>query len=708
MKKSNPSDNQTPPPNREILNPNLFSEEISFSDTEQILFQEDLYQTQTTATESLTDSTADTRYIPLKKIRDGGMKTIWEVKDTRTQRTLAMALIQPERIASQEDIEAFLQEARITAHLQHPHILPIYDIALEKNGNPYFTMKLLRGETLEAILHRLQNNDPETERKYTLTYLLHIFLNLCDAIDYAHTKGVLHLDIKPANVMIGDFGEVHILDWGLATLLTESNPPDSSPQKIVGGTPGYMAPEQALGNKEDLHFHTDIYMLCALLYQILTRTPPHTGETTEAIMRHSTQGTIIPPARHPIQPSIPTALSAITMKGLAVHPDERYTNVAALKNDIRSYLNGYATLAENPTLITHLQLLINRHRIAFALLITALIIISLTLLFSFRSIRASEQIALHALDQLQQKNAYIEQTALAVAPDYLELARQHEYQYRYTQADEALTTALTFHPTHPESRLLRAYIHLSHLEFQQAHNLLNQTDGIPTTPNPPALRLAQKYKDTPPITDAQLPTLIQAFIQHNLTPLLPRLFHHLNQTPFNPDTRFPALEKCLQQLNPDTPNLTLHHTSFGSSGFLINLSQNPELNTLTPLSGIPIIILNLNGTGRPDLAPLQLNSIRELRLAQTRLESLNQIGDLPQLNILDLSHTRIRNLSSILRYPKLTTLNLSGIENLELSPRLIWCRQLKTITLTPQTQTPQALRPLINRGIILIYETGTP
>ena len=708
MKKSDPSDNQTPPPNREILNPNLFSEEISFSDTEQILFQEDLHQTQTTSTEALTDSTADTRYIPLKKIRDGGMKTIWEVKDTRTQRTLAMALIQPERIASQDDIESFLHEARLTAHLQHPHILPIYDIALEKNGNPYFTMKLLRGETLEAILHRLQQHDLETEKKYSLTYLLDIFLNLCDAVDYAHTKGALHLDIKPANVMIGDFGEVHLLDWGLATLLTESHQNDSTPRKVVGGTPGYMAPEQALGNKEDLHFHTDIYMLCALLYQILTRTPPHTGETTEAIMRHSTQGTIIPPAQHPMQPPIPKALSAITMKGLAVHPDERYANVAALKNDIRSYLNGYATLAENPTLITHLQLLINRHRIAFALLIFTLIIISFTLFFSFRSIQASEQIALNALDQLQQKNAYIEQTALSVAPDYLELARQHEYQYRYTQADKALTTALTFHPTHPESRLLRAYIHLSHFEFQQAYDLLNQTDGIPTTPNPPALRLANKYKNTPAITDAQLPTLIQAFIQHNLTPQLPRLFHHLNQAPFNPATRLPALEKCLQQLNPDTPNLTLRHTPFGSAGFLIDLGQNPELSILTPLSGLPITILNLNRTGRPDLAPLQLDTLRELRLAHTRLETLNQIGDLPQLNILDLSHTRIRNLSSILRYPNLTTLNLSGIENLELSPRLIWCRHLKTITLTPQTQPPQALRPLINRGIILIYETGTP
>ena len=269
MKKSDPSKKQIPPHKREILNPNLFSKRLVSPIPNKSYSKKTFHQTSTTSTESLTDSTADTRYIPINKIRDGGMKTIWEVKTATYPTYLAMALIQPERIASQDDIEAFLHEARLTAHLQHPNILPVYDIALEKNGNPYFTMKLLRGETLEAILNRLQQHDPETEQNITLTKLLNIFLNLCDAVDYAHTKGVLHLDIKPANVMIGNFGEVHLLDWGLAKLLTESNQIDLNPQKIVGGTPGYMAPEQALGNKGDLHFHTDIYMLCAPLADVL-------------------------------------------------------------------------------------------------------------------------------------------------------------------------------------------------------------------------------------------------------------------------------------------------------------------------------------------------------------------------------------------------------------------------------------------------------
>ena len=705
MKTPQPSENDPSHPPREILNPNLFADEINFSNTEQILFQDDLDPADTPHAAELTDTQADTRYQPLQKINDGGMKTIWEVKDTRTRRTLAMALIQADRIASQDDIQAFLHEARLTAHLQHPHILPIYDIALDKTGNPYFTMKRLRGETLEPILNRLQQGDPATRHAYPLTRLLQIFLNICDAVEYAHTKGVLHLDIKPANIMIGDFGDLHLLDWGLATLITTPDTPahltDAPTRTIVGGTPGYMAPEQAHGTFQQVHFHTDIYMLSALLYHLLTLSPPHTGDTIQAILHHTVQGTIPPPQTN-------NALAAIAMKGLSKSPSDRYPTVAALSHDLRNHLNGYATLAENPTLLTHLQLLINRHRTATLLLLLALLIITTTLTLSFRSIRHNEQLALNALDQLQQKNKYIQQTALAVAPDYLELARQHEHQYRFPQADTALATALAFNPQNPQARLLQAHHHLSQLQFDKAHDLLSQADGIPTASAPTALRLANKYRNQPPITDEQLPALTADFIQHNLTPLLPRLFNHLNRAPLNPQTRFPALQACLQQLNPDTPNLQLQQTSFGAAGHLINLGNNPELSNLIPLTGLPITILNLNQTGRPDLTPLRLDQLRELRLSGTRLERLNEIGDLPQLNVLDISRTRINDLSSILRYPNLTTLNLSNIPNLTLSPRLVWCQKLTSITLSATHANQPLIPTLTARGILLLYETDTP
>ena len=689
--------------NREIHNSKLFSEYINFSDTEQILFQEDLDHEKDITNAEITDKNADTRYTPVKKIRDGGMKTIWEVKDTRTQRTLAMALIQPERIASKDDIESFLYEARLTAHLQHPNIIPIYDVAIDKNGNPYFTMKLLKGETLESILNKIKKNDKTTIETFSLTRLLNIFISICDAIDYAHTKGVLHLDIKPSNVMVGDFGEVHILDWGIATLLTDNNK-YLNDNKVIGGTPGYMSPEQAMGHHEDLHFHTDIYMLCALLYQILTLQPPHTGKNTETIVQNSSKGFITPPHENTKSRPIPKALSAISMKGLSIHPDERYSNISSLKKDIRSYLNGYATLAENPNLITHIRLLMSRHKIAFSILGLTLIIVSFILILSFYSIKKSEQIALNALDDLQKQNTYIEQTAFKVAPDYLELAYQHESKYNYELADKALETALTFDVANPDIRLFYSYFLLSNFKFQEAYDILTERDGLDTTQDLPAIRLAKKWKDKIINIERDLAILTRDFIDHNLTTLLPRFYYQLNQKPFDSEQRMLSLKRCLEIVNPEVRNLNLKYNALGTSNFIINLGNNKELNNLTPLSGLNISVLNLNGSGRPNILPIRIDTLRELRLANTRLETLDEIGNLPELNVLDISNTKIRNLSDILIYPKLTELNVSGIENLELSPRLIWCQKLKKIIISPNIKDQDILKSLITRGVIINYD----
>jgi serine/threonine protein kinase len=193
MDKSNHRPNQ---PSREIGNANLFADDIVFSDTEKILFEEDLKERSPDASEGLMEGNPEQRYTPVRKLNEGGMKAIWEVDDHRTARKVAMALIQDSKIASEQDIDAFLYEARLTANLQHPNIIPIYDIALDENGNPYFTMKALRGETLGEILKQLKSGDPAYTQKYTRTRLLNIFMEVCNAINYAHSKGVIHLDLS--------------------------------------------------------------------------------------------------------------------------------------------------------------------------------------------------------------------------------------------------------------------------------------------------------------------------------------------------------------------------------------------------------------------------------------------------------------------------------------------------------------------------------
>jgi serine/threonine protein kinase len=715
-------------PEREILNASLFAEDISFSDTESVLFEEDLKEPSDYTYHELSETRMHQRYQPLKKVSSGGMKTIWEVKDLRTHRTMAMALIEESRIASQEDIDAFLYEARLTAHLQHPHIVPVYDIAQDNEGNPYFTMKALRGETLEHILARLHAHDKKTEHTYTRTRLIEIFLHVCDAVEYAHSKGVLHLDIKPANVMVGEFGDVHLLDWGLATLLTHRVKTDHEPlqwnreqanalhsdeqlqafmervstqRQIVGGTPGYMAPEQVQGSPDKLSFQTDVYMLSALLYEILTGHPPHQGESVQEIMQHTLYEKVPSPHTSVRSERIHPALCAITMKGLCAEPTSRYLHVSTLSEDLRQHMNGYATLAENPTLFTHIKLLISRHRVATFFTFLALILIGFILTERFRSIQQREQLTRATLHALQDKKDYIATTAATVAPDYLKLAYQYESRYQYEAAEDALNTALTFSPTLTESRYLQASIAIAQRDFTAAINLLETADH-PLSTTQPAARFAKKYQNTP-YKETLLPRMVADFFTYNLETMLPRFFYTLNQTPYDIDSRMKGLKEALLLLNPTQDALNLSWSESSNQTLLIDAGHNPTLSNVLAFSGLNIRLLNLSHCARPNLRALQLENLMELRVSHTRFENLNEIGPLPQLQLLDISHTLIRDISSILQYPNLVSLNISGIEGLEISPRLIWAKKLRVLTLSRIHQNHPTIRTLAARGVIMQY-----
>ena len=729
MSEDNPEPQPEDDSKREILNASLFAEEISFSDTESVLFEEDLKEPMDPTYDALSEKSMHQRYQPLKKLNSGGMKTIWEVKDLRTHRTLAMALIEESRIASHEDIDAFLYEARLTAHLQHPHIVPIYDIAQDHEGNPYFTMKALRGETLEHLLARLHAGDKKTEQTYTRTRLIEIFLHVCDAVEYAHSKGVLHLDIKPANVMVGEYGDVHLLDWGLATLLTHTEKAQQTPiqwnreqanalhsdeqlqafmervsqqRQIVGGTPGYMAPEQVQGSPDKLSFQTDIYMLCALLYELLTAHPPHQGESVQAIMQHTLYERVAFPQPVVRGERVHPALRAITLKGLCAEPTSRYLHVSTLSDDLRQHMNGYATLAENPTLFTHIKLLLSRHRIATFFTLLALILIGFILTERFRSIQQREQLTRAALIELQDKKDYIAATAVAVAPDYLKLARQYESRYQYAAAEKALNTALTFSPTLEESRYLQASISIAQRAYPTALRLLEKPEN-PLSSTQPAARLAKKYQHIP-YSDALLPRMVEDFYTYNLESMLPRFFFTLNQAPFDIDARMSGLQEALEVLNPSQDSLRLSWAESGDQSLLIDAGHNPMLSNVLALSGLNIRLLNLSHCARPDLRPLQLENLMELRVSHTRFEKLSEIGPLPQLQLLDISHTRIQDISSILQYPNLVSLDISGIEGLDISPRLIWAQKLRVLTLSRIHQNHPTIRALAARGVIIQYK----
>ncbi len=306
------------------------------------------------------------RYISSEVIAVGGMKTISRVFDRKTGRYVAMAKLH--KNTPPELFEPFLREARLTALLDHPNIISIYDIGLDRDSTPYFTMELKSGKGFDEFVKKRRDGEE------VLNQLLEIFLKVCDGVSYAHSQKVLHLDLKPENIQVGIYGEVIICDWGLGKLIGSPdydswefdrmllNPDllnNMTRADEVRGTPGFMSPEQV--KKKRVYKQSDIYALGAILYSILTGYPPIEGELDDVLNR-TRMGEIDPPKKRNKKCSVHPSLSAVTMKALAVNPRERYSSVLALRRDVHKFMTGYSTIAEKAGFIREFKLFYKRNR----------------------------------------------------------------------------------------------------------------------------------------------------------------------------------------------------------------------------------------------------------------------------------------------------------------------------------------------------------
>ena len=231
--------------------------------------------------------------------------------------------------------QAFVEEARITGRLEHPNIVPVYELGSDPRGARYLSMKLVQGETLDEALTRAGAERLSPEH---LADFLQVFVKLCDAVSFAHSQGIIHRDLKPSNVMIGDFGEVYVIDWGVALDTRRSAEAETDLPGALIGTPCYMAPEQLRGMHDRINERTDVFGLGAMLYQILTGHPPHEG--VSAILRRGAPLEIEPPEKVVQGLTVPLELSRIVMKALAIEPEDRYASVSDLKGDIQRFERG--------------------------------------------------------------------------------------------------------------------------------------------------------------------------------------------------------------------------------------------------------------------------------------------------------------------------------------------------------------------------------
>ncbi|WDE96913.1 serine/threonine-protein kinase [Lentisphaera profundi] len=322
------------------------------------------------------------RYTEVAEIASGGMKIISRAYDQKTGRYVAMASVKEN--LGKEPYGPFLAEARLTAALHHPNIIKVHDIDYRDDGSPYFTMDLKLGDSLNEILKKLQQGVESYTNLYTTESLLNIFIKICDAVSYSHAQSILHLDIKPENVQVGEHGEVLLCDWGLARQLGDKTTDNDdllsmeflNGQTLVGkvrGTPGFMAPE-LLKDKKKRALQSDVYALGAVLYTILTYQNPIDGDVQTVLLK-TKNGDIIAPIERCPDKAIPKSLNAVVMKAMAYDKHDRYATVNEFTEDVRKYLFGYATSAENAGFLKGLMLFYKRNKNASRIAATSLFIL---------------------------------------------------------------------------------------------------------------------------------------------------------------------------------------------------------------------------------------------------------------------------------------------------------------------------------------------
>jgi serine/threonine protein kinase len=319
---------------------------------------------------------AGTRYRLLERVARGGMGIVYAAEDEKLERRVALKVLDVPG-ADGDLANRLMREARVLARLEHPGIVPVHDVGTLADGRVFYTMKFVEGQRLDKFIEAVESVQDR----------LRLFLRICEAVAFAHARGVLHRDLKPANIMVGPFGEVLVMDWGLAKILRAETPSpdraadpeatifekpkssaasDSAKSSVITGhgtvmgTPGYMSPEQARGEVESLDARSDIFSLGALLRFILTQKTP-AG----------------------FAPRLDRPLQAICTKAAAEQRDSRYSAVQDLGQDVSRYLDGLAVGAHRESIFEKIARFYRRYRF-FILLILAYLVMRVILLLALK------------------------------------------------------------------------------------------------------------------------------------------------------------------------------------------------------------------------------------------------------------------------------------------------------------------------------------
>jgi serine/threonine-protein kinase len=282
------------------------------------------------------------------------MGSVHRVHDTVLRRDVAMKVSDIASPSYSQTALGFIEEAQITGQLDHPNIVAVHDLGAGADG-VFFTMKLVEGETLTEFVHALHGAEYDHR---AIERVLQIFLKICDALSFAHSRGVVHRDIKPDNVMVGGYGQVYLMDWGVALVAIARRAPEGRSRAprvtlsddvgrggreeagAIVGTFEYMAPEQAWGRTAEFDARTDVFGLGGLLYYLLTGRGPNAARTSFETLQRAQRGVVDPPQAHGAWPHLPPGLCRVAMKALSKAPADRYGSATEMREQVEEFLRG--------------------------------------------------------------------------------------------------------------------------------------------------------------------------------------------------------------------------------------------------------------------------------------------------------------------------------------------------------------------------------
>jgi serine/threonine protein kinase len=609
------------------------------------------------------------RYVIEGEIARGGMGAVLRAADCDIRREVAVKFLLDQ--ADPKKKARFVEEAQITGQLEHPNIVPIHELGADAQQRLFFAMKLVRGRTLAQVLDQLRQNPKTAEKEWSLTKLLNVLVGVCNALAYAHARGVIHRDLKPANVMLGDFGEVYVMDWGLAKVLkdgeatslsssaetpaddlarfmggpgaavkagSESGSSASKTNKVatsreveadltqegaIMGTALYMPPEQARGEVTAIDQRSDIYSLGAILYELLTLQPPvEKGGNYLAILMRVVEGEIIPPERRTPERWIPRELAAIAMKALAKDKADRYPDVEALRKDIERYQEGRSVSAKEDTFKETLWKAVKRNKGASAASLGGFVVACVILFFSFRyNVQARVQ-AQRNYEDFKKAQAEKQQLGHDSVPAFVRAAEMLMHQGKFADALTQVNVALSFDEQAAEARLLRGLLFIGQGSFSEARADLQAF--VKARPDDAAgKKLADLCARVKPESIPGLSELGSELSRQRLFPIADQVSKQVEKLVQAEMDQAKARQELLihyqKRIEAAWPGLGNRLTMEADGRLTLNLSDCKQVTSLNPLQGMPLNALILGGLSPK--APCQVRDLTPLiGMPLTRLD----------------------------------------------------------------------------------------